>query len=241
MTLTDETRIDHAVTIPEPFAPVAIDLYRDIHKGIRALLFDIVTTAGSLDPADDAGKAALVQQGSDVARVLVSHAEHEDTAVQPTLEQVLPELAERIAADHETIEARIAGLDVLLGEVVAATGDARRHALFRAYVELASFTAAYLEHQDVEERTVMPALEQAIGVEAVLGIHQAIIGAIPPAEMAESLAFMLPAMNIDDRADLLGGMREGAPAEVFAGVWGLAGTVLTSADHAALAGRLGLD
>ena len=58
--------------------------------------------------------------------------------------------------------------------------------------------------------------------------------------MAQSLALMLPAMNIDDRTEMLGGMQAGAPAEVFDGVWGLAGSVLAPADHAALAARLGL-
>ena len=48
--------------------------------------------------------------------------------------------------------------------------------------------------------------------------------------MAKSLALMLPAMNIDDRTELLGGMRAGAPAEVFDGVWGLAGSVLDTGD-----------
>ena len=58
--------------------------------------------------------------------------------------------------------------------------------------------------------------------------------------MARSLAVMLPAMNLDDRAELLGGMRAGAPAEVFQGVWSLAGSVLAPADRAALATRLDL-
>ena len=47
-------------------------------------------------------------------------------------------------------------------------------------------------------------------------------------------------MNIDDRTELLGGMRAGAPAEVFAGVWGLAGSVLAPADFTALGARLGI-
>ena len=58
--------------------------------------------------------------------------------------------------------------------------------------------------------------------------------------MAQSLAIMLPAMNVDDRAALLGGIQAGAPAPVFEGVWGLAGSVLAPADHAAVAVRLGL-
>ena len=74
----------------------------------------------------------------------------------------------------------------------------------------------------------------------LLAIHQAIIASIPPETMATSLAFMLPAMNIDDRAELLGGMQAGAPPEVFAGVWGLVGSVLTPADYQALGVRLGL-
>ena len=45
-------------------------------------------------------------------------------------------------------------------------------------------------------------------------------------------------MNIDDRAELLGGMRAGAPAEVFQGVWSLVGSVLEADDLRALARRL---
>lgn len=51
---------------------------------------------------------------------------------------------------------------------------------------------------------------------------------------------MLPAMNIDDRAELLGGMQAGAPPEVFAGVVGLARSVLVPDDFDAVSRRLGL-
>ena len=85
----------------------------------------------------------------------------------------------------------------------------------------------------------MPALERAIGVEAVLGIHVAILSSIPPDEMGRSLAFMLPAMNLDDRTELLAGMRMTAPPEAFDGVVGLARSVLDPADFGALAARLG--
>ena len=56
--------------------------------------------------------------------------------------------------------------------------------------------------------------------------------------MAQALALMLPAMNIDDRTELLGGMQAGAPPEVFEGVWGLAGSVLAPPDFTALGARL---
>jgi hypothetical protein len=113
--------------------------------------------------------------------------------------------------------------------------------IHRVHLAVASFTGAYLEHQDVEERVIMPALEEAVGLEAVVEIHQAILAAIPPDEMAKSLALMLPAMNVEGRTELLAGMRAGAPAEVFEGVWSLAGSVLAPVDLAAVASRLGLE
>ena len=50
---------------------------------------------------------------------------------------------------------------------------------------------------------------------------------------------MIPAMNVDDRAELLGAMQHDAPPEAFDAVWGLTQSVLTVADFRALAARLG--
>jgi hypothetical protein len=231
------------MTLTEPVArihqrTVALDLYRDIHKGIRSEMFAAVTTAGCLDPADVPGAADLAARVEGLVRLLREHAEHEDRAIQPLLEQHLPDLAARIADDHERIERRLDEL-VDLARIAGRAAVDGRGRLHRLYVELASFTGAYLEHQDVEERVVMPALDEAVGVEAVGGIHAAIIAAIPPEEMARSLSVMMPAMNIDDRSELLGGMQAGAPPEAFAAVWDLVCSVL--GDQARpLGDRLGL-
>jgi hypothetical protein len=105
---------------------------------------------------------------------------------------------------------------------VASSGGVQRAATHELYLELAEFTGSYLIHQDVEERTVTPALCRVVGPDAMMAIHAAIIARIPRDEMARGLAFMLPAMNLDDRSELLGDMRAAAPAPVFEGVWGLA-------------------
>ena len=223
-----------------PPRPVAVDLYRDIHKGIRAELFAVTEEAGRADAAQNGDRAALVDHVRSLVWLLTSHSEHEDGAIQPVLEQRLPDLARRVAADHDAIEARLATLADLATATVDVDAIEARAGVHALYGELASFTAAYLHHQDVEERVVMPSLEAEIGVDATAGIHQAIIGSIPPDEMARSLALMLPAMNVDYRVELLGGMRDGAPADAFQAVWSLAGSVLAPADHAVLARRLDL-
>ncbi|HSL56290.1 MAG TPA: hemerythrin domain-containing protein [Acidimicrobiales bacterium] len=223
-----------------PLATVTFDLYRDIHKAIRAELFAVTLEAGRLDPTDLAGRVALEAQVADVVDLLVSHAEHEDGAIQPVLEVHLPDLAAGIETDHEVLEARMVTLREMAGVARDASKLDARTRIHQLYVELASFTSAYLAHQDVEERVVMPAVEQAVGVEAVIGIHGAVIGAIPPAELMRSLALMFPAMNVDDRVELLGGMRADAPAEAFAATVSLLRSVLDPTDAATVTARLGL-
>ncbi len=223
------------------FDLVPVDLYRDIHKAIRAELFGVTVDAGRTDPADRAARVGVADRVHRLVELLVSHAEHEDAHVQPAIEEYLPVVAAQIVADHVALDARLGQLDARARDAVDAPVSERRGRLHDLYLELATFTSAYLAHQDVEERVVMPALEVALGAGPLMGIHEAIVGSIPPDEMARSLAIMIPAMNIDDRSELLGGIRAGAPAEVFGGVWALAGTVLSDADRGALATRLGID
>ena len=219
--------------------PVALDLYRDIHKAIRSELFAVTEQAGRIDPSQRHERAAVRDHVASVVDFLVTHAEHEEAHVQPAIERHAPDLASRVLADHEVLEARLGDLLGRAAEAVDTTGDARWQ-IHKLYVELASFTSAYLAHQDMEERQIMPALDVALGFEATLEIEHAIVSSIGPEELTKSLSLMLPAMNVDDRTELLGGMREGAPAEVFDGVWSLTTSVLEPADATALASRLGL-
>jgi hypothetical protein len=221
-----------------PFDLVTFDLYRDIHKGIRAELFAVTAAAGQADPGDRAARCALAAHVSDVYQLLASHAEHEDGVIQVHVERHLPDVAERVALDHLAFEARGEDLVALATAAIDAPVFDRRRLVHNLYLDLAAFTSSYLAHQDLEERVLMPGLERAIGVEAVVGIHHQILAAISPDEMTRTLAFMLPAMNLEDRVEMLGGMRAEAPAEVFAGVWSLAGSVLSPADRTALAKRL---
>ena len=222
------------------FELVAVDLYRDIHKGIRAELFDITATAGNVDASNRFDRAALAGPVIAVGNVLDSHAHHEDLALDPVLLEFAPTLAEQITHDHHALEARFSAITELAQATVDATVVDQRRLTHLLYLELAGFTSAYLAHQSVEERVVMPALEKAIGVDAVLGLHMAIVSSIPPDEMARSLSFMLPAMNVDDRVEMLTGMRMSAPPEAFAAVTGLARSVLEPADYSSLTNRLGI-
>jgi hypothetical protein len=220
------------------FELAAVDLYRDIHKGIRAELFDVTLAAGRVDPACRADRAAVAAHVLSVAEVLEMHAHHEDLHVEPALLEFAPSLADQISTDHHVLEARFNFVTELAGTTVDAAVADQGRLMHLLYLELSGFTSAYLAHQSVEERVVMPAIQQAIGPEGALGIHMAVVSSIPPDVMARSLAFMLPAMNIDNRTELLSGMKRSAPPEAFNAVMGLASSVLDPSDFSALAARL---
>jgi hypothetical protein len=242
MTTTSPTTITSPMTsVVEPdFRIPAVDLYRDIHKGIRAELFAVTSTAGSIDPSDRCDRAALADHVVSVAGVLESHAHHEDAVIDPVLERHLPDLAAVINDDHARLERMFSSVADLAEAVVDVEACDQRRLLQFLHLDLARFTSAYLGHIDLEERVVMQRLPALLGIDEIAAMHGAIVGSIPPDEMARSLAFMLPAMNVDDRAELLGGIRMAAPPEAFDATIGLARSVLCAVDFSALAERLGV-
>lgn len=222
-----------------PITAVPFDLYRDIHKAIRVVMFDVTAEAGRLDPMDRVARRRHALRVQELVRLLQFHALHEDEHIEAAVRQVLPQRASEIVADHSALEARMNDLVAVANLVLDETRQDQRAAMHRLYLDLASFVSAYLTHQDLEERVVMPALWNSHGIEALLGIHNTIIGGISSEDMAWALSMMLPAMNNDDRTELLGGMKADAPAEVFEALSQLAAQVLCVEDYATVSGRIG--
>jgi hypothetical protein len=236
---TDSTTPTAPSTVPAAsYELIGHDLYREIHKAIRVNLFDLTAAAGRTDPADRNARVLLATQVRDLVDFLVFHAEHEDTVLDGPTAEVAPDLARSIAQDHVALEHLMDRLRALANVVFDQERTDARAALHELYLDLASFTSRYLAHQEVEERVVMPALFAHFGMEGVLELHGRILSGIAPDQMTWSLAKMLPAMNVDERVELMAGMRAQAPAEAFAAMMGLAGDVLAADQFAALSARL---
>lgn len=219
---------------------VTFDMYRNIHKGIRNGLFSVTLAAGQLDPHDGDAVRTIRDRWADLVSVLVAHAEHEDEFVQPVIERFAPEYADEIADAHPRLEAQMAELEVLADRATDACDKQVRLLTHRLYLGLASFTAEYLQHQEFEEFEVMVMLSQHLSFDELLAIDNAIVASITPDMMAKSAALMLPAMNIDDQAELYEGARAGVPPEVFGAMVALAESMLEPTRFQALTTRLGL-
>ena len=220
--------------------PVSYDIYRNVHKAIRLEMFAVTTQLGSLDPDDVDACAGFASRFRTLEAMLTKHAMHEDVHLDRAIAEALGDRAAALAAAHVELEARVARIGAIVDVALAATGTDRRAALHMAYLELADFVGAYLHHQDDEERVVMRALDATFPTAVLAQLDAAIVSSIPPEVLAEFLSIMLPAMNVVDRCELLAEIREHEPVEAFAGIWALAGQVLSGGDHLALAQRLGI-
>lgn len=212
-----------------------VDLYREVHKGLRLALFDLVARAGSLDPSDPAAVASFAQLHADVDMMLDVHHAHEDGEALGALiaAHVPARVVAAVEADHDRFDGDVAELRTMVAELSAGRGDARG-----LYDSVSAFVAAYLGHMATEESQVMPALRAGSTPDELHAITMAIRTSVPPDQMCVFLRYMLPAMNVDERAGTLGGMKMGAPPEIFEQFWAVAEQCLEPADLDAVVRRM---
>ena len=215
------------------------DFYREIHKGLRHALFTTTLRAGSLDVSDADEVECVLDAHRNLLHLMHVHHEHEDVFIEPLLVAHAPRLAEEVSAQHGDIEAGMANQEALARRLATVAAPGRSAATFRLYLDLSRLTSEYLAHQLLEETVVMPALRAAVPTEELLALDMQIRLTMPPEEMVTAMVHMLPAMNVEERVDMLGGMAM-APPEVFAIFRDAAEVILPADQFAQVARRIGI-
>lgn len=215
--------------------PKRYDIYAFIHKGLRAFMAHTLVRAGRLD-ALDADEVA--EAGAEVQALLAicrSHLQHENEFVHTAMQARAPGSAAAIAGEHEEHVQAIERLQALLAAV---PGDpAAAQALYRA---LSAFVAENFEHMQREESLHNAVLWAHYDDGELHALEQRIVDSLAPDEAALSMRWMLPHMTPAERAALLGGMRQGAPAEAFDQVLSLIRPLLGGRDWRKLSLALSL-
>lgn len=180
-----------------------IELYANVHKGIRATLTQVASLVARTDFQRPADAAEATHAARRLVSHLESHARHEDEQVMPVLARVAPEVHADLQAEH----ARTDGLQhevVSIADRIDGAADAERAALGRRlHDRLWRLTADHLRHMEREETEAMRALWAHCSDEELAGIHGRILASIPPAAMAEWAAILLPAVSLPERVAVL--------------------------------------
>jgi hypothetical protein len=236
MTVTIDPSIVEAIES----APVPYDFYREVHKGLRRALFDVTVVVGAGDFEDPITRDQIASRVHDLVALFHAHHGHEDAFIKPILQSVDAHLDATVDRGHEHIDTDLDELDAMADAMVSASGGSAVVAGLALYHRLAVFTASYLAHMALEEGEVMETLRAALSTAQLFEVDMALRASIPLDKLLAFARIMLPAMNTDERTAMLGGLRAGAPAEVFEQVRRTAEAALAPQDYVVVSCRLGL-
>lgn len=202
------------------------DVYGLIHKGIRSFMLDTLSRLGRVDADCPADVAAALGQVGALLEQLRNHLRHEDAFLHTALEQRRPGSSVVTAvehADHQRAFTELQGLLARCGQSSASELEASVKAL---YLNLSFFVAENLAHMYREETETTDLLWQLYTDDELRRIEGAIVASETPEEIGASMRWMLPSITPQERRAMLGGAKQGLPPEAFAGLMGLAQSVL---------------
>ena len=206
------------------------NIYIAIHKGLRAWMSDTLIRLGRTDWADP----AHTQESLDALQALLeacsSHLGHEDAFVHAAMEARRPGSAVTTAADHREHEHAIASLRDDAISITRMPREQRAAAGESLYRRVGLFVAENLEHMVCEEVDNIAVLWSAYTDEEIIQIEQALVATIPAEKKGPMMRWMLPALSHPERAGMLAGLRQHAPAEVFEGTLAMLRPLLDARD-----------
>jgi hypothetical protein len=211
------------------------DIYAFIHKGLRAFMAHTLVRVGRLDALDPAEVTEVTEEVRGLLGICRNHVGHENDVIHPAMEARAPGSSGRVA--HEHVE-HLAAIDHLQRLLDAVPGDAAAaQALYQA---LSAFVAENFEHMQVEESAHNAVLWATHSDEEIQALEHRIVSSLDPEESRLGMRWMVPHMTPAERAAMLSGMRQAAPAEVFDGVLSLVRPLLGGRDWRKLSLALGL-
>lgn len=204
-----------------------INIFSNVHKGLRALLYHTATCLQQADFSNMHEADAVMKQVIEVMDLFDRHADTEDKFVLPAVERFEPAAA--AAFEDEHVEDHVLGKRIrslinmfnhnFISEERVLLGGAVRY----AFIEFLTFN---LQHMAKEENVLNNLLWANYGDEELHAITREILAHIEPADMARFSCWMIKGMNNTEITGWLKEVRNNAPAFVFNNLFSIAANEL---------------
>lgn len=207
--------VAQALTPSTPPAVPRMDLYGIIHKALRAAMADTLLTLGRCDAQDAEDLDEAAERLRSLLYFCAKHLEHENAFVHTAMEARAPGSSGPAAQEHVAHVAAIDALQTELAQLLASPEAARPGLLMRLYQRVSLFVAENFEHMLVEETRHNAVLWAQYSDAELMQVHNNLVASIPPAEMMDTLRWLLPHMCHGERVGMLSDMMAHAPAPAF--------------------------
>ena len=203
-----------------------LDIVGSIHNALRrdvsqidAATYKVARNGGDLAPVFD--------RLSVVAEILDYHAQGEEAAVFPAVDNLAPLVARAYFLDHRELDTMVDGL-----QTMRKAPDPLNAA--RATAVLASHLRIHLDKEDVH---LYPILREQTTESEQASIVGLMSKKVPPEKFPTLVKWLLPLLDFDDRVIIVGGWMKLMPPQVFAGLKPLMKSIMAE-DWSKLAQRI---
>jgi Hemerythrin HHE cation binding domain len=202
------------------------NLFTPIHKGIRAMIYELGLRLGTTDfsKVAESNQTAL-QLKSDlngstancVICLLYAHSRHEEQDFFSAVAPFDKEMVDLLMVAHRDINKRIIDISKTVDELVAATDLARRIEIGdRFCLEANDLFAAYLAHLNDEEATMVPVMWEHFTDAQLRAMRAQFYNRIPLPRFEDWMRWTLPALNSHELELLLRAFRSDPAPNRFA-------------------------
>jgi hemerythrin-like domain-containing protein len=201
--------------------------FGQVHKGLRALLYDTALLLQHTDFSDELEISEAVERVRLVIHLFEHHAHIEDNEVFPLIKTYAPEIVEDFESQHEIDHSLAQGLErcLALFNETNSVGQ-NRWAGNELLQSFNAFLAFNVDHMKKEETIINGCLWQYYSDAALLKKVQEISAAIPPEENKHFVYWMLKGMATYEIIDWYNSLKHSAPRPVFRLFCGLAAEAL---------------
>jgi Hemerythrin HHE cation binding domain len=204
------------------------NIFNQVHKGLRALLFETALQLQQTDFGTDEAEA-VVQQLQVLIDLFDRHAHTEDSFILPAVAAGTPEVIAAFEQEHKEDHALGLHLRGLLTAFAHAVSSAEKTAigstLTQSFIDFMMFN---LGHMAKEENIINKALWKHYTDAELHGLTQQIVASIPPHAMAAYSTCMMRGLNNSEISTWLKEVKNNAPDFAFRSLMHTAETQLSS-------------
>jgi hypothetical protein len=192
------------------------NIFNQIHKGLRAMLYELALQIQQTDFSEVEEAEALVKEVKQVVSFFAAHAEHEDRFILPAVARHNARIIEAFAHEHME-DGFLAGLLLESVQAWQAAADAtgRVKAGSDLFYHFTEFTAFNLVHMNKEERFLNEVLWQYYTDAELYELERQILASVPPDILAVESRWMMKGMSNPEIIGWLRGVKQAAPEALF--------------------------
>ena len=182
-----------------------LDIVRCIHNAFRRDLFQI--DASTFNLAKNGGNMTdIFDRLEIVSEILDYHAQGEEVAVFPALDNLTPHVSQAYFLDHRELDKMVDNLQTM-GDKPDPLTTARATAVLESHLRI---------HLNKEDAHLYPLLAEQTTESEQIEIGRKMSGKVPPERFPSLVQWLLPLLDFDDRVVITMGWMKMMPPQVFA-------------------------